>query len=114
LFKVLFVSKFLSLSLSFYCDFKTSTLRVVDDRKLTSIKLAHSENSSFSLLRKRKEAKVQESTDGVGKHFFLGVLSEDSTSEKAEQWAGRRLTRSPQESPKKMKNYACLYVICYD
>lgn len=55
---------------------------------------------------KKKAAKVQESTDGVGKHFFLGVLSEDGTSEKAEQWAGRLDVFAPRESSK-MKNHAC-------
>jgi len=40
--------------------------------------------------KKRKEAKVQEGTDGVGKHFFLDVLSEDGTlTEKNEAVGGK-------------------------
>lgn len=42
----------------------------------------------------------------MGKHFFLGVLSENGTSEKAEQWVGRLDAFAPGESSK-MKNHAC-------
>lgn len=56
--------------------------------------------------KEKKAAKVQEGTDGVGKHFFLGVLSENGTSEKAEQWVGRLDAFAPGESSK-MKNHAC-------
>lgn len=50
---VLFVSKS-----SFYCDVETSKLRrVANDRKLASIKLAHSENSRILFLSRRKKKK---------------------------------------------------------
>lgn len=45
-----------------------------------------------------EEAKVQEGTDGVGKHFFLDVLSEDSRKRSS----GREdLTRSAGESSRR-------------
>lgn len=50
-----------------------------------------------------EEAKVQEGTDGVGKHFFLDVLSEDGRKRSS----GREdLTRSAREGSRPMKNHA--------
>lgn len=54
--------------------------------------------------RKEKGKKRECRRDGVSKHFFLGVLSEDGTSEKAEQWAGKLDAFVPRESSK-MKNH---------
>lgn len=61
---------------------------------------------------------AQESTDGVSKHFFLGVLNEDGTSKKTESSGRENSTRLESvledEKPMLARHYVMFCDLQYD